>query len=315
MKDNQFSTKVFSSFILFSVLFISKAYLFYILNIDLSNLSNTTNTILNIVYAVMSILITVIFYLKLSEQKDLKKYLKTFFSGIFALLAYFILNELIAVPLLLAGVDVANTPIVLKSIYLISYEIVMIAIIYFILKDKIDAAIIDIKKNHKNYFSKYFKYWLLALAIMSFSNIIISLINGGQIAGNEEAVRNVFSKTPIYMFISAVIIAPLTEEFIFRQGIRNIFSNDKVFIIISGLFFGGLHVFGSVNSWMDLLYLIPYCTPGFIFAYILSKTDNVFVSAGLHFLHNGIMMSLQILLLLLGLMWPSFLLDLFSEMC
>lgn len=302
MKDNHFSTKIFSSFVLFSVLFISKAYLFYILNIDLSNLSGTANTILNIIYVGTSTLMTGIFYLKLNEQKDLKKYLKTFFSGIGALLAYFILNELVAVPLLLAGVDVASAPNILKSIYLIAYEIFIIIIIYLILKDKIDSAIIDIKKNHKEYFSKYFKYWLLALAIMSVSNILISLINGGQIAGNEEAVRNIFSKTPVYMFISAVFFAPVTEEFVFRQGIRNIFSNDKVFIIISGLLFGGLHVFGSVNNWMDLLYLIPYCAPGFIFAYILSKTDNIFVSTGLHFLHNGIMMSLQILLLLLGQM-------------
>ena len=102
------------------------------------------------------------------------------------------------------------------------------------------------------------------------------------------------------MFISAVFIAPVLEELTFRQAFRNIFSNDKVFIIMSGLIFGGLHVVGNVNSPVDLLYLIPYCTPGFVFAYIMAKTDNVFVSMGLHFLHNGVMISLQILLMVLG---------------
>ena len=33
------------------------------------------------------------------------------------------------------------------------------------------------------------------------------------IAGNEEAVRNVFRQTPIYMFISAVFLAPLKPLF------------------------------------------------------------------------------------------------------
>ena len=69
---------------------------------------------------------------------------------------------------------------------------------------------------------------------------------------------------------------------------------------MSGLIFGGLHVVGNINHWYDLLYLIPYCTPGFIFAYIMSKTNNVFVSMGLHFLHNGMIMSLQVLLIMLG---------------
>lgn len=299
MKDNKVSIKFTSSLILFTFLLIIKGYLFYLLGIDLST---SINKILNIVYVGMSFLITLIFYLKLKEKDNLKKYLKTFFSGIGVVTAYFLLNELAVLPLVLAGIDVTSMPVVLKTIYLLSYEIVMLAIIYLIIRDKIDAAIVDIKKNHKEYFSKYFKYWIVALMIMSGSNILINLINGGQIAGNEETVRNIFGETPIYMFISAVFIAPLTEEFIFRQGLRNIFSNNKVFIIVSGLVFGGLHVVSNVSGWMDLLYLIPYCTPGFIFAYILAKTDNVFVSTGLHFLHNGLMMSLQVLLLLLGQM-------------
>lgn len=302
MENNESSIKFISSMGLFAFLLVIKWYLFHLINIDMSILPNNIRTILNIVYVGMSLIITLIFYLKIKQQTDVKKYVKTFFTGICAISTYFILTELVSLPFVLAGINVTNMPIILKSIYLLSYEIVMLAIIYLILKDKINAAIEDIKKHHKEYFSKYLKYWILALIIMSGSNILISFINGGQIAGNEEAVRNIFGQTPIYMFISAVFIAPLTEELIFRQAIRNIFSNNKLFIVVSGLIFGGLHVFNSATNWMDLLYLIPYCTPGFIFAYILSKTDNVLVPAGLHFLHNGLMMSLQVLLLLLGQM-------------
>ena len=300
MKNYKSSIKFISILGLFAFLLIIKWYLFHLVNIDLSVLPNKIKTILDIVYVGMSLIITLIFYIKISQQNNIKKYIKTFFTGIGAISVYFILNELVALPFLIIGINVQNMPLILKSIYSLSYEIVMLTIIYLILKDKINIAIKDIKKNHKKYFSKYIKYWFLSLIIMSGSNILISLINGGQIAGNEEAVRNIFGQTPIYMFISAVFIAPLIEELIFRQGIRNIFSNDKVFIVVSGIVFGGLHVFSSATNWMDLLYLIPYCTPGFIFAYILSKTDNVLVPMGLHFLHNGLMMSLQVLLLLLG---------------
>lgn len=301
MKDNKnIVLTLGSSIILFLLLIIIENYLLQLLNINLAALSNTTNLILNIVYVIISFLITVIFYLKLKKVSDTKAYIKTFFSGVGAVLAYFILNELQTLPLLLAGINIETMPLIAKIIYMLAYEVLIILVVYYILKDKIDKAIADIKINHKQYFSKYFKFWLIAIVIMSTSNIIIGFINGGEIAGNEEAVRNTFAQAPVYMFIASVFLAPVLEEFVFRQGIRNIFSNDKLFIIMSGLIFGGLHVVGTINNWTDLLYLIPYCTPGFIFAYILSKTDNIFVSTGLHFFHNGILMSLQVLLLILG---------------
>jgi membrane protease YdiL (CAAX protease family) len=69
---------------------------------------------------------------------------------------------------------------------------------------------------------------------------------------------------------------------------------------MSAFVFGGLHVFSSAETLIDLLYIIPYGAPGFVFAYMLSKTDNIFVPMGFHFMHNGILVALQILLLLVG---------------
>lgn len=272
---------------------------YYTLAIDISNLGSLRNVV-DVAYILTSLFISITFYLINRKAKNIEKRLITFGKGLGVLLVYFILSEIQTLPLVLMKVDYASMPLISKVIYLLSYETLMIALICLILNKEITKAINDIKKNHKKYFSKYLKYWFLALIIMAVSNIIISFLNGGAIAGNEEAVRDTFAKAPIYMFISAVIFAPILEELTFRQGIRNIFSNDLVFIIVSGLVFGGLHVVGNINTPLDLLYLIPYCTPGFIFAYIMSKTDNVLVSTGLHFLHNGIMISLQIILMLLG---------------
>lgn len=300
MGNENTKLKLISSGLVFIFLLIIKNYLFGILNINISNLSNNCNTIFNILYVVTSVLISIIFYIHLNKKKELKKFLCGFGKGIGVICTYFILNELLTLPFLLAGVNYNSIPITIKVIYAIIYEIMMIGIIILILKDEIKKALSDIKKNHMNYFSNYIKYWFFALIIMFASNLVITFISKGGIAGNEETIRTMFSQTPIYIFISSVFFAPLLEELVFRQGIRNIFSNNIVFIIISGLLFGGLHVVGNINAWYDILYLIPYCTPGFVFAYILTKTDNIFVPMGLHFLHNGIIMSLQILLMALG---------------
>ena len=300
MEEKNTKLKLVSSVLVFIFLLIIKIYLFGILNININDLNSTCNTIFNILYTITSILISTIFYIHLNNKKDLKEFLCKFGKGIGVICTYFILNELLTLPFLLAGINYDSVPLTIKVIYAIIYEIMMIGIIILILKDEIKKALNDIKKNHINYFSKYIKYWFLALIIMFASNLVITFISKGGIAGNEETIRTIFSQTPVYIFISSVFFAPVLEELVFRQGIRNIFSNNLVFIIISGLVFGGLHVVGNINAWYDILYLIPYCTPGFVFAYILTKTDNIFVPMGLHFLHNGIIMSLQILLMMLG---------------
>ena len=74
--------------------------------------------------------------------------------------------------------------------------------------------------------------------------------------------------------------------------------NKILFIIISGIIFGGLHVITGFSSPIDLLYLIPYCAPGFAFAYILADSDNIFIPISLHFMHNGILIALQFMLLI-----------------
>lgn len=299
MKEKDKFLLTFSSFILFIVLLLAENFFYYTLSIDINNLGSLRK-IVDGAYIFTSLCVAITFYLVNKKAKNIEKRLINFGKGMAALFTYFTLSELQTLPLVLSGVDYNVMPLALKVIYLLSFEILMVSAIGLILNKEIKKAFIDIKKNHQKYFSKYLKYWLYSLIIMAGSNIIISFINGGGVAGNEETIRQIFTKAPIYMFVSAVFIAPVLEELTFRQAFRNIFSNDKVFIIMSGLVFGGLHVVGNVNSPVDLLYLIPYCTPGFVFAYIMAKTDNVFVSMGLHFLHNGVMISLQILLMVLG---------------
>ena len=133
---------------------------------------------------------------------------------------------------------------------------------------------------------------------MLISNSIIIYIFESGMSSNEEAIRDLFKISPLYIYFSSVIYAPIVEELTFRQGIRNIMDKNILFILVSGLLFGGLHVITDVNNLVDLLYIIPYSSLGIVFAYMLYKTDNIFVSMGFHFMHNGILIALQFLILI-----------------
>lgn len=223
---------------------------------------------------------------------------KDFLIGFLAIIIYFLLSICETIPLEIAGVDIDSLSYTIKVIYLIIYEIFIMATILLIFNKKIKKDFKDILINHKEYYSKYFKVWLIGLAVMLLSNAFIVFILDNNIAGNETTIRSLFEISPIYIYLSSVIYAPIVEELVFRQGIRNIFGKNILFILISGVIFGGLHVIGNITNPIDLLYLIPYSSLGVAFAYMLYKTDNIFVSMGFHFLHNGILISLQFLTLL-----------------
>ena len=151
-------------------------------------------------------------------------------------------------------------------------------------------------ENFKKNFLKSFKTWLFGLSIMFISNLIISILTKGNIASNEEAVRNLIDSYPLYMTFQLMIYAPITEEIIFRKSIKDCINNKVLYIIISGLIFGGLHVISSINDaplWF--LYLIPYCSLGSIFAYLYYETDNIFSTITAHSIHNTLALILYLI--------------------
>lgn len=253
--------------------------------------------ILTEIIAVLLTSIYIITYIQ-KDDKELIQRFKTMGIGIGAIALYFFLEAFEAVPLLLAHVNIDTMNMTVKLIYVVSYLIVTAALIALIYQKKLKKDFEKFKKNSSKYFSENIKYWLIATGVMLISNLLISNISTYGIAGNEKAIREVMNISPIYVFFSAVIFAPIVEELIFRQSIKNIFSNKWVFIIISGVVFGGLHAITDYKTAVDLLYIIPYSAHGIAFAYMLSKTDNIFVPMSFHMLHNGIIISLQIIVTL-----------------
>ena len=222
----------------------------------------------------------------------MKKY-KDIIIGILVFLGYLLLSKYADNILILLGFNKLSTP--LKLIVSIIYELFILLTVIFIYLKTIVNDFIDYKQNIKYYINNYLKYWFLNLGLMMITNIIIINITNINNSTNQEYITKLLGKYPIYTIVATILIAPLTEELIFRLNIRKIFKNNILFIITSGLVFGALHL-TVATSFKELLFIIPYSIPGFIFAYTLTKSKNIFVPISLHTMHNTLMILLQLLL-------------------
>lgn len=234
-------------------------------------------------------------------EKEKNYDLRDMFIGFGVLFLYLIASSLPYDFIKLFGVNYNDLSLIARQIYLILYEASLTLIIVYIYRKDFIPNFKDFLKNNIKYFKKYIKYWFIMLGLMILSNAIITMFTTTMTSENQQAIVDTLKKAPIYTFIITVFIAPILEELVFRLSFRKIFKHTNIlFIVFSGLFFGGMHVLGTLSNPIDLLFIIPYSIPGFIFAYIYSKSKNICIPMSLHFIHNGIMMSLQILLLLLA---------------
>ncbi len=140
------------------------------------------------------------------------------------------------------------------------------------------------------------KYWLIGLAIMFATNLLIMVFSPVKEANNEKAVQSMISAAPFLMLITAGFIAPFIEEITFRKTFRDLIQNKWIFATVSGLVFGALHVVLSATSPFDYLYIISYGALGFFFARSYSETDTVFTSMSMHIFHNTILTLVSIFL-------------------
>ena len=228
-------------------------------------------------------------------------YVKNFLKGFFGIFVYLFLN-LAASPILNAlGVDVANLSRKTALILSIGKSLLVVFILILISFKKLKTNLKDYKHNWKELLKRNAKYWFCALLIMFVCNLAISLIFNRVTSANDQGIRNLFNELPIYIIFETILLAPITEELAFRQSIRYMAENKYVFIILSGLIFGFMHTLASLKTISDFLYIIPYSVPGFFFAYMLYKEDNVLVPISFHMIHNSMAIILLIIAKIIGM--------------
>lgn len=152
----------------------------------------------------------------------------------------------------------------------------------------------DLNREAKSYFSNFkknfegsIKYYVLGLVAMIVFNLLIALITNS-VSDNESLVREMLFETPIFTMLSIIIIAPLSEELIFRKSLAPIIKNKWVYATISALLFGSAHLIAGEFVLTDLLFLLPYGSLGFAFAVMDYESKSTWNSIVIHAVHNGL---------------------------
>lgn len=221
----------------------------------------------------------------------MKKSIKKVLFSIFIFSIYFSFSYVISFFIDILNIDMANWKYVYKIIFIYLLDVIPLVFFILIYKKNLKEKFKDFKSNFESYLDKYIRIWLFGIFLMSFANVLISLVTKNDMSNNEEAIRNITDILPIYSIISTCICAPIIEELAYRKTIGDIFTNKKYLgIIIGGLMFGLAHVIGTYTSITDLLYIIPYGILGSAFMYIYYDSNNIFTTISLHFMHNTILL-------------------------
>lgn len=192
------------------------------------------------------------------------------------------------------GVDINKIPKTPRIFLFGICDFIYVVILFFMFKKEIKNGLIDLKNHFLERSLTSLQCWVIGCVFMTISSAIIGFILKQNQSANEQLVRESIKLAPLYMLFTCSVVAPFFEEMVFRRAFRGLIKNKTIFILLSGLCFGLLHVIGSYSSPLDFLYVIPYGSMGFCFAYLYEKTNNISLPIIIHMLHNTILVLVQI---------------------
>ena len=213
-----------------------------------------------------------------------------------SILSFFIVGDIINLILKLFGITLEES----NALGMVVYQLIASTIIFIVLFILYFKAIKKDYKTFKNCLKKNilliiktFIIFMIVKYAVSFITAIIMVILKLDMESinsiNQKLIETYIKSSPTLMFISTALLAPVYEELLFRLGIKKVVGRNRWFIIISGTIFGLLHVFPleeGVSLTLGLVQSISYVTMGLFLAYIYKKTNNIFISIGIHFLNN-----------------------------
>ena len=208
---------------------------------------------------------------------------------------YFISDLIYLIPLIIIGIDLNSLSQTTQFALMVIADLFVSIMLFIIYRKYLIEKFNDFKNNFNYYLEIGLKGWLIGLGIMWLGNFLLAEFSPVKEALNENQVQLLINTSPIFALILTTIFAPINEEIIFRKSIQDFIKNKWIYIIVSGLIFGYLHVSGG-NNLYDFLYIIPYGALGSAFAYILTKTDNIYTTILMHMIHNGILTLISIFL-------------------
>ena len=215
-----------------------------------------------------------------------------------SLLLFFSINIIISFILKSINIDIKSLSSKFQVIYQLIISIIMFILVFILYFKTIKKDYKELKKHiGKNIkdIIKLFLIFMIVKYIVSFITILLMTILKLDIESvtsvNQTLIENYVKTAPILMVITTSILAPIYEEILFRLGFKKVFNKGLLFVLISGFVFGLLHVFPlteGVSLTLGIVQSISYVTMGIFLAYIYNKTNNIFISIGVHFLNNFI---------------------------
>ena len=128
----------------------------------------------------------------------------------------------------------------------------------------------------------YFTDFITKFMQIIFQEEVNGSVNQAQI---ELMLR---AKSAPFMYISAILCAPIIEELVFRKAFFEVGKSKKMVLYTQALVFGLIHVLGEIkNPVAMLINLVIYFLAGLALGgiYLLNK-KNIYVSIGVHMIWN-----------------------------
>lgn len=250
-----------------------KLIFFNVIQLLLGNIFNITSGILNIVLLstkTKDIEEDVKEKKELPVLEDITKYKWYVYFIIFVFLfaiCYTPITNLLPIP---------NTKIAALISMVLLYSIQIVSLVIPMVNE-LKRDFVAFKNNFKLYLGKMFPRFGIIMIVYFICNLSLMLF-----IENIPSNQAILNSLPIYITaILAIIIAPLTEELMFRGFLKKFIKNKVLFVILSSLIFGGLHV-TSADSFHQVLFIIPYSILGFAFSLNYVKTQNIVSNIFLH---------------------------------
>lgn len=183
-----------------------------------------------------------------------------------------------------------NAEHIALPLILITYAVTLsgaIALVYPILKGEGRKFL-----EHKKEYSLQIIFLFIVIIILNLGvSLVTSILTQSTGSNNQEAIIESSQMAPMLTAFSAICIAPILEEIVFRGGAFSFLRKYVPFfvaLLISSFLFGSIHIVDSLmkGDFLDLSYLFVYSVIGCVLGYSYEKSDCLIVPIMIHMLNN-----------------------------
>lgn len=175
----------------------------------------------------------------------------------------------------------------LYFMYLILYSLLLIAILFWLKKQKIDFC-----SNKQKWKWSYLGYFALVLlwffferwVLQTFQDFLVPVVHQTKLPSSIYLNGPGISGT--LFFILATVTSPMIEEFIFRDYLMNVFFKESKFhldVLLSGFLFAAFHL---IHQYRDPVTFALYFCSGLFFAAVYKKHKDIRLPIFLHAFSN-----------------------------